>query len=297
MKTLLKYDLVDWLKERPVNLLQHVQELCNLDNTPKHNFLLAKIIEQIYACRNRRLVLPLAFRENLIAYKMSNAPLLSALNGASKPSGAQTFLNNWLKDAASKPITVPPGLIRIVFDNEQVIGKRYRVKAKQMNVPMSVITSHAYITLSKTNDMQYKDDENIPSKWMFACQNDSIDKKIIDSFETHKYIFRKTRNEFIQHRLNVILKEMKDRENGYELDVIDEMLREKVMIDTYKVCQNCDKLAPIKDRVCKACKGTLIRQKPSQRQRWPKKRSTHTSILTNSYQIPTNFRFQLVSRI
>ena len=30
MKTLLKYDLVDWLKKRLVNLLQHVQELCNL---------------------------------------------------------------------------------------------------------------------------------------------------------------------------------------------------------------------------------------------------------------------------
>ena len=115
-----------------------MQQLCNLDNSEHSHYLLAKLIEQIYNCRKRRLILPLSFRENLITYQLSNNPLLSALlNCSSKPSGSHTYLTSWLNSSASSEIEFPEGIERVVFDNEQIIGKRYRVKTNQSTVPAS----------------------------------------------------------------------------------------------------------------------------------------------------------------
>ena len=102
MSNLLSYNISSWLNERPAELIKHLQTLCNLDHSAKSDFLVAKMIEHIYDCRNKRLVLPVAFRENLVTYKMSNSPLLTALNGSSSPSGAHTFLTMWLNNNASQ---------------------------------------------------------------------------------------------------------------------------------------------------------------------------------------------------
>ena len=155
MSNLLSYNISSWLNERPAELIKHLKALCNLDHSAKSDFLITKMIEHIYDCRNKRLVLPLAFRENLVTYKMSNSPLLTSLNGNSSPSGAHTFLTTWLNNNASQCLEFPEGLVRVVFDNEQVIGKRYRVKANQQSVPTSVITSHAYLSIDVTNNIQY----------------------------------------------------------------------------------------------------------------------------------------------
>ena len=107
MAKVLTYDINTWLSDRPEELIKHLQQLCNLDNSEHSHYLLAKLIEQIYNCRNRRLVLPLSFRENLITYKLSNNPLLSALNISSKPSGSHTYLTSWLNSSASSETEFP----------------------------------------------------------------------------------------------------------------------------------------------------------------------------------------------
>ena len=78
----LSFHLEKWINEHPQKLLTHLCQLCNLDDSSRSNFLLAKLIEQIYKCRNSHLVLPLGFRENLVTYKLSNNALLSALNSS-----------------------------------------------------------------------------------------------------------------------------------------------------------------------------------------------------------------------
>ena len=60
---------------------------------------------------------------------------------------------------------MPEGVVRIVFDNEQVIGKRYSVKVNMRNVPTSVITSHAYLKID-TCDIQTKSHLK-PEHWLF----------------------------------------------------------------------------------------------------------------------------------
>ena len=102
------------------------------------------------------MVLPLSFRENLVTYKCSNSSLLTALNSASMPSGGHTSVTKWLNKAASTEIPFPPGIVRVVFDNEQVIGKCYRVKANQSSVPSSVVTSMAYLLIHESSQLQYQ---------------------------------------------------------------------------------------------------------------------------------------------
>ena len=72
--------------------------------------------------------------------------------------------------------------VKVAFDNEQVIEKWSRVKANQSSVPSSVISSSAYISIDKTNDIQYNYDFK-PANWMFKPIQETLLESIFDSFE------------------------------------------------------------------------------------------------------------------
>ena len=122
---------------------------------------------------------------------MSNSSLLSALNSKSKPSGSHTFITSRLNKPVECPINFPPGAVTVVFNNEQVIGKRYWVKANQSSVPSSVILSSAYISIDKTNDIQYNNDFK-PANCMFKPIQETLLESIFDSFEQYNDLFRQT---------------------------------------------------------------------------------------------------------
>jgi hypothetical protein len=63
-------------------------------------------------------------------------------------------------------VTFPEGLVRCAFDNEQVVGKSYKVKANT-NMPASVITSHMYIKIDASNNIQSNPDF-APTNWLFT---------------------------------------------------------------------------------------------------------------------------------
>ena len=251
MAKVLTYDINTWLSHRPEELIKHLQQLCNLDNSEHSHYILAKLIEQIYNRRNRRLVLPLSFREILITYILSNNPLLSALNCSSKPSASHTYLTSWLNSSASSEIEFPEGIVRVVFDNEQIIGKRYRVKTNQSAVPASVISSSAYLSIENKSKIQY-DDRFMPSKWMFDSLDDVTINSVIESFDQCNNIFRRTRNELFTERINAIVKTLQDDgENFGNLDII---VKESSYSENFKFCSNCDKYAPASQRTCRSCK-------------------------------------------
>ena len=60
-ETLLSPNITEWIENRPINVVKHLQALCNLKDSKYENYLLAKIFEQIYSCRNLQLVLSLSF--------------------------------------------------------------------------------------------------------------------------------------------------------------------------------------------------------------------------------------------
>ena len=65
--------------------------------------------------------------------------MLLNFNRCTGTGGSYTYLKNLLCDQAGEELTVPEGVVRIVFNNEQVTGKRYSVKVNIRNVPTSVI--------------------------------------------------------------------------------------------------------------------------------------------------------------
>ena len=123
--------------------------------------------------------------------KRSNNPLLSALNCSSKSSGSHTYLTSWLNSSASSEIEFLEGIVRIVLDNEHIIGKRYIVKAYQSAVPASVISSSTYFSINNEKKIQY-DDPFTPSKWMFDSLDDVMINSVIESFDQHNNIFPRT---------------------------------------------------------------------------------------------------------
>ena len=58
---LLLFDINMWNEDRPEMLISMLKKICKLDGKVHDNYLLTKIIEQIYKCRNSKLVLPLSF--------------------------------------------------------------------------------------------------------------------------------------------------------------------------------------------------------------------------------------------
>lgn len=84
---------------------------------------LAKCVELIYGSENSKLIVPLSFHENLLVYSVSRSKQLLTYNSRVAPAGSTDTISNWLTDQASTPVEFPKGLVRTVFDNEQVIGK------------------------------------------------------------------------------------------------------------------------------------------------------------------------------
>ena len=221
VESLRTYDPVKWMNERPKELV----DICNLnENDDQTAIWINKCIEQIYSVGHKRLVLPLAFKQNLLTYSLSNSKLLLNFNGRKGHGGSYTYLKNWLCDQAGEELTVSEDVARIVFDNEQVIGKRYSVKANVRNVPTSVITSHAYLKID-TYNIQTK--SHLKSEhWLFKPMFDDQLARFIKYSSEHNEFFRDSRNTSIRKRINVFLSGKKF-ENANYYDDIDDYLKER----------------------------------------------------------------------
>lgn len=75
-----------------------------------------------------------------------------------------------MTEQADKPMRFPDGLVRSVFDNEQLVGKTYRVKSEN-KISTIVITSHLYIAIDEKNLTQ-TEEKYVPSNWLFSKPTD-----------------------------------------------------------------------------------------------------------------------------
>ena len=90
--SVLSFDVDTWINEHLQKLLTHLRQLCNLDDSSRSNFLLAKMIEQIYKYCNPRLVLPLRFRENLVTCNVTMS-FSWFKNSSTKPCGSNIYIS------------------------------------------------------------------------------------------------------------------------------------------------------------------------------------------------------------
>ena len=248
---LISFKSSDWLKDRPKNLVKFLSSICSLNlNNEIDVIKLCMIIEQMYGCINQRMILPNSFRNNLLTYSLSNSKLLVNFNGKCRPSGCYTCLKNWLANKAKDELKVPNGIVKIVFDNEQVVGKKYTVKSDSNVVPMGVVTSHIYVSIDQQNIAQNLIDLK-PEQWMFNRLTDVQMEKIMNIPNSYNDYFRNSRNKFIEKRIDIILKQ---QQVGVKCtDFLDDMIKKDIESKTLKSCNKCDKKWDIKLRVCKVC--------------------------------------------
>ena len=114
-----------------------------------------------------------------------------------------TYLTNWLTKNAENEIQFPEGLIKVLFDNEQAIGKNYKVKVNRNLVKSSVITSKVYLKISDSDIQGFADMKS--NYWLFNTNNDV--PLVMESLNEHENIFRETRNAFIKERLQLLGRE------------------------------------------------------------------------------------------
>ncbi|XP_060601916.1 uncharacterized protein LOC132755133 [Ruditapes philippinarum] len=161
-------------------------------------------------------------------------------------------ISKWLADEASTPVEFPKGLVRTVFDNEQVIGKTYRIKADS-KVPTSIVTSHLYICIDPESTIQ-NDEKFAPSNWLFDKPNDHQKALFLSEDENCVNVFRVTRNNLISRCLVSVELE---HSNG-SFDFIDSVLSRKACRE--KVCLHCGAENEFTGRKCTNCKGPLVHE-------------------------------------
>lgn len=165
-----------------------------------------------------------------------------------------------MSDQATTALNVPPGIVRSVFDNEQVIGKTYKVQAEN-KVPMSIVTSHIYISIDKCNEIQ-RDETFAPSNWLFGKPSQIQKQEFLNESKETVEFFRHSRNMFIKERMFSVRDEQNNSNENGIYDYVDEAVTRKIENENEKVCVSCGAENELTSRKCTNCKGYLVKEKP-----------------------------------
>ena len=226
----------------------------NTINNDHGCFIIAYLIEQLYSSQDEKLVLPLSFRHNILTYSFSHSRSLINTINSFLPAGSKTYLTNWLTKNAENEIPFPEGLIKVVFDNEQVIGKNYKAKVSGNLVKSSVITSKACIKISDSDIQGFADMK--PKYWLFKTNNDV--SLIMESLNEHQNIFRETRNAFIKERVQLLEREQNIKPLTKKCtDEADKLVERKKESYSEKICIECGEANDLTYRLCTSCNGKL----------------------------------------
>ena len=81
-------------------------------------------------------------------------------------------------------------------------------------------------------------------------------EKRINSFDEHNANFRKTHDDLLKVRVNILVEKEKKRDSDGFFDCIDEILKAKECAEIFKVSPNCKKEA-FSHRTYRTCKTKL----------------------------------------
>ena len=113
-----------WLKSRNmclVNFLQGVTGVDYPDRTAKKENAFCHLIEQVLYTRNLNIVIPFAFKRNLITYCVTNSKTAVQLQGAWESSGSYTTLHG-IVTAKTNPVECPLGECKTQLITNKKLG-------------------------------------------------------------------------------------------------------------------------------------------------------------------------------
>ncbi|XP_063971571.1 uncharacterized protein LOC135159708 [Lytechinus pictus] len=280
-----------------------VKKWVNERNSVVHSFLkgigpshdlnqdlhLAKTIEQVYSLYNKKIVLPFSLSENLVVHAATRNKAACNVISSSSPAGSHTYILNWLKEQAAKPLDTPSGDILVGFDNDQVIGKSYHVRTDN-KVKASVITSTCIAEVQPAGRLQASKDLK-PGNWQTASNiaekiNTILDKgsdfnKAVDS--THyTQVFHS-----LQKAIDTVTEQQITKDSKLR-DHVDDEIDEQAHARDWRVCVHCGVNNLRTKRVCISCSASLKNQtgelESRDETRKPQQRPESQTKITYSYQ-------------
>ncbi|XP_062608370.1 uncharacterized protein LOC134270197 [Saccostrea cucullata] len=209
--------------------------------------VISNAVDSVYYLVNTKFVAPLAFAKSLLIYTKTGSKEGVNVASAATPSGSYTSILNWLKANSQEKIKIPDNSDVIsFFDNNQVIGRKWRVK-NDFKAESSVITSVAH--MQPRSDIQ-RNMELAPSKWQsfhVQAKKDSLEKLKAQEILFEKD-FSKSRHGFISKRINEIIKQQ-SKEDGWK-DHVDKKKDHPREIDPpnerYTFIPSCHEAGPSK---------------------------------------------------
>ncbi|XP_070548038.1 uncharacterized protein [Ptychodera flava] len=122
-----------------------------------------KAVEALYHVNSMNSVSPFAFSESVVGYSVSNSRAVVNLYNHAQPACSYTRMKTWLQEQATADPVFPQGDVHVAIDNDQIVGKTYRVK-ENSKVNVSVLTSVCYAQLDPEGKLQ-EDPALKPYNW------------------------------------------------------------------------------------------------------------------------------------
>ena len=111
---------------------------------------------------------------------------------------------------------------------------------------------------------------------------------IVQSFNQHNNLFQETCNNLLETRLTA-LHGLTQRLNENKFsDNIDKIINQKNFANQFKSCSQCNLKSPSTNRICKSCKGKLIKPKIADGESATKKKPVNPYSLFKNKLLPND---------
>ncbi|KAH3737424.1 hypothetical protein DPMN_044017 [Dreissena polymorpha] len=214
-------------------------------------------IEHVYQLTCSNLVTPYSFVLNLMQYQATQSKLCINLNSKVHPCGAYKTVNNWLTNHGSIPLPFPKDNCIVVFDNDQIIGKSWYIKADN-KVNASIVTSFCAVEFNSR--LQF-DKSLHPKVWFkYSDYKEKLaeirnrEGDVYSSvYDLHYMTVQTQLNDVIQ---NVYTEQKSSYQNGVFTDTIDKSALEMSHKDSI-TCVKCSTVYKKSKIKCDNCHANI----------------------------------------
>jgi hypothetical protein len=121
-------------------VLAFLNGVSSVNKTTENEVKICLALEQIYGLTHKYFVAPLSFVNNLIQFQSTQSKMLLNMNSKLYPGGSYSTVTNWLSSQSVRSPVYPQHDCIVAFDNDQIVGKTWNVRANN-KVNVSVVTS------------------------------------------------------------------------------------------------------------------------------------------------------------
>ena len=196
--------LNEWLHARNPILVTFLRNI----NESASSVSLVHAINAIYFIAYAHAIMPFSFAVNLIIYFLVRSKQVAQILFRHGPYGSYDSVRDWISRSSHNRLPTPVGDTVVVFDNEQVLGKSWRIHVGN-KMKCSVITSVLYLIVDPLSQLQKRLDLS-PFNWLpFINSNPCTLKDVTDYEAPFLSAFKSLRLHFITGRLREIYSELK----------------------------------------------------------------------------------------